>query len=107
MQYRLFRTSAAHIFVGGLPLILLTYAFQNKVSAVNHFNSSQASILPCAVPDPGCVAPALTGDFATFGPGFWLFLCGVAIGTIAGAFHYQHQRLVSEEYLLPPTLPSA
>ena len=101
MGYRYFRTSAAYLFFGGLPFLLLTFAFNNTVSAINTFNATEANNVPCTLPRPFCVPPSVTGDVATFGPGFWMFLAGIALGTIAASFHYLHQRLSSGETLSP------
>ena len=76
-------------------MILAFIVVSDTVDSIRYFNESVAcasfslEFNPVAC-DPSAIG--LTGEAATFGPGFWLFLAGVTLATIAGAFHYLHQR---------------
>jgi len=82
MQYGFVRARAAFAIAGGIPFFCFLYALRQTAIAISTFNS--------ASPDP-FFGSQIPGETATYGPGIWIFLAGVALGTVGGALHFVHQ----------------
>jgi hypothetical protein len=102
--YRYLRSKAAFLITGGLPYLMVTLAFGWTIKAVKDFNATNAAwarripcdlqhLYACGGRNNGGLLQSV-GEHATLGVGFWVFLAGLAIGTIGGAFNYLHQRRV-------------